>query len=102
MNDGNKAAGLETGQDVNCGALYHSELFPGKIRVLDSSRRLSWGTEMFPFMFLFGPVFFNVLTAPALAPFPVVVPHPSSSVISRACWFGEFLSLCLREEGQIL
>lgn len=53
-------------------------------------------------MFLFGPVFFNVLTAPALAPFPVVVPHPSSSVISRACWFGEFLSLCLREEGQIL
>lgn len=98
MNYGNKAAGLEAGQDVTVVLCTIQSCFlEGKKRVLGSSRRLFWGTETFPFMFFFGPGVFNVLTAPALAPSPVAA-HPSSSVTSRPCWFGEFFSLCLREE----
>lgn len=92
----------------NCGALYHSELFPGgdkkKLIIIGSSRSFFWGIELhhlFPFLFFFWPffLFFSMLTGLALAPFPVIAPHPFSSIISSwwAHWFGKWLySLCLR------
>lgn len=92
----------------NCGALYHSELFPGgdkkNLIIIGSSRSFFWGIELhhlFPFLFFFWPffLFFSMLTGLALAPFPVIAPHPFSSIISSwwAHWFGKWLySLCLR------